>query len=394
MNDPSTPGRFPGGLARRRRAPTLILIAVLALAIALAAGRSHNRGSATILPPKPAPSMEQFGANTGRLFNDRTYSPAAIAAQLAALHTTGATLARSDAPWEAAEPQPPSGAIHHYDWAFDDTIAGALATAGLAWLPIIDYSPPWARSIPGQDHSAPDANEYAAYAGALAGRYGPGGSFWQAHPLVPVHPVSTYEIWNEPDNPVFWVPKPDATAYANLYLRARAAIDAVQPSARVIVGGLTDARSFLPDLLAAAPSLRNQLDGVGIHPYGSTPQAVIQNVRTARVTLSSLGLGDVPLYVTEFGWTTSPRGALDYLNERLRPGHIEQTLAKLGHTNCGLAAAVLYAWVTPEQNPADAQDWFGIHPPKGGGSPDTLAFAQGLRAATTSARTAAVCPGS
>jgi hypothetical protein len=361
--------------------------------IALAAGRAHKPGQGTIPPTKPAPSSEQVGANTGRLFNDGTDSPAAIGAQLKALHDTGATLARSDAPWEATEPTAPSGNLHHYNWAFDDTIAGALAANDLTWLPIIDYSAAWARSVPGQDHSAPDAAEYAVYAAAVAARYGPGGAFWQAHPQLPQLPVSTYEIWNEPDNPVFWVPKPDPTAYADLYLRARDAIGAVQPNARVIVGGLTHPATFLPAMLAVAPALRTQLDGVAIHPYGATPEAVLANVSNARATLASLGLGSVPLYVTEFGWTTSPPGAHDYLNARLRPGYIQQTLTGLGHTNCGLAAAVLYAWVTPERDPANAQDWFGIHPPGGGNTPDTDAFTAGLRAAAAPAATDAVCAG-
>jgi hypothetical protein len=378
---------------RGRRWTTLLLIAILAVGIVVAAGRRHKAGEGAIPPSKPPPASEQFGANTGRLFNGRVYTPAVIDAQLKALHDTGATLARSDAPWEATEPTAPSGGIHHYDWAFDDSIAAALAANGLTWLPIIDYAAPWARSIPSQDHSAPDAPEFAAYAAALAGRYGSGGSFWAAHPEVPQHPVDTYEIWNEPDNPVFWVPKPEPTAYAALYLRARDAIDAVQPGARVIVGGLTHPATFLPDLVAAAPALRNQLDGVAIHPYGATPQVVLGNVRAARATLQALGLGGVPLYVTEFGWTTSPPGALDYLSQRLRPGYIEQTLDELGHSNCDLVAVLLYAWVTPERHPADAQDWFGIHPPGGGSSPDTDAFAAGLRAAAASAPTTAVCGG-
>lgn len=379
-----------GGRPRRRRAPTLVLIAILAVAIAVAASR-HKATQASIPPSQPAPASAQFGANTGRLFNGQLYTAGVIDAQLKALHDTGATLARSDAPWEATEPTAPTGAIHHYDWAFDDAIAAALAAHGLTWLPIVDYSTPWARSIPSQDHSAPDASEYAAYAAALAGRYGPGGGFWTAHPQLPPRPVTTYEIWNEPDNPVFWAPEPDAAAYADLYLRSRDAIDAVQRGARVIVGGLTHPASFLPALLAAAPAVRNQLDGVAIHPYGATPQAVLDSVRAARAALQSLGLGSVPLYVTEFGWTTSPPGAQDYLSPRLRPGYIEQTLDQLGHTNCGVAAVLAYAWVTPQRNPGDAQDWFGIHPPGGGSSPDADAFAAGLRAAAASAPTATVC---
>jgi hypothetical protein len=159
----------------------------------------------------------------------------------------------------------------------------------------------------------------------------------------------------------------------------------------VIVGGLTHPTEFLPALLAAAPGLRGHVDGVAIHPYGATPAAVLGRARDARTVLRSLGLDDVPLYVTEFGWTTSPPGALDYLPARLRPAYIEQTLAALGHTNCGVSAVMLYAWVTPERNPPDSQDWFGIHPPGGGSPPDTTAFVRGLSAAGSPAPPQAVC---
>jgi hypothetical protein len=75
----------------------------------------------------------------------------------------------------------------------------------------------------------------------------------------------------------------------------------------------------------------------------------------------------------------------------LRPAYIEQTLAALGHTNCGVSAVMLYAWVTPERNPPDSQDWFGIHPPGGGSPPDTTAFVRGLSAAGSPAPPQAVC---
>jgi hypothetical protein len=159
----------------------------------------------------------------------------------------------------------------------------------------------------------------------------------------------------------------------------------------VIVGGLTHPDQFLPALLTASPGLRGHIDGVGIHPYAATPQAVLGRIRTARSALRGLSMPDVPLYVTEFGWTTRPPGALDYLPERLRPGYIQLTLAALGRTNCGLSAALVYAWVTPERNPADPQDWFGIHPPAGSATPDTEAFTRGIAAARAQAPTLSVC---
>ena len=391
--------RHAGGIRgrglRRHRAAAIaaaLLVFAGALAAVLILTGGGPRGPRTAVPPQPPPPTEEFGANTGRLFNDRTYTPAEIDGQLAALGATGATVARSDAQWEASEPAAPSGGVHHYDWRFDDSIAGGLAAHGLGWLPIIDYSAPWAQSVPGVDHSPPaSAADYAAYAGALAKRYGPGGSFWAENPQLTPQPVRAYEVWNEPDNPAFWSPAPNAGAYAALYLRARAAIDASQPRARVLVGGLTHPASFMAAMVAAAPELTGKLDGVAIHPYGPNPAAVLAGVRAARLALAALGIGGVPLYVTEFGWTTHPPGALDYLPERLRPGYIERTLAALGHQDCGVAAAFLYAWVTPSRNPTDPQDWYGIDPPGGGSSVDTAAFTAGLRAASAPAPAQALC---
>jgi hypothetical protein len=327
------------------------------------------------------------------LFDSRSYSSATIDAQLAALRSSGATVARSDALWELIEPVAPVGGVHHYVWGFDDSTAGALALRGLQWLPIVDYTAPWTRSSPVGSHPPPaSTSDYAAFAAALASRYGPGGSFWRFHPAIPANPVHTYEIWNEPDNPTFWSPAPDAVRYADLYLRARDAITAVDPSARVLIGGLTNPVAFLPALIDSRPDLRGHVDGVAIHPYAPRPEGLLTQVRAARDVLRAEGLGDVPLYVTEFGWTTRPAHALDWAPADQRPGYIASTLTALGHSNCGIAAVVLYTWMTLERNPANREDWYGIHPPEGGSSADVAAFAAGIRAAAApAARESPLC---
>lgn len=367
---------------RRRR-----LIAAGALVIAATAGAliaTVTGGPAKRHPPvQPGPTTAPaLGVSVNRLFNDQTYSVQQIDLQLQALRATGVTLARSDALWEAAEPKPPVGGVHHYTWSFDDAVAGALAAHGLQWLPIIDYSAPWAQSIPGHDHSPPASDaDYAAYAAALAARYGPGGTFWHSYPELTAQPVSTFEIWNEPDNPSFWNPGPNPPGYARLYESARAAIRAVDPTAHVIVGGLTHPETFLPSMVTGETALRSEIDGVAIHPYGADPSAVLAKVHAARTVLRASGLAGVPLYVTEFGWTTSPPGALNYAPARLRPDYLAQTMAALGHSGCGVAAAILYTWVTPSRNPANREDWYGISPPSGGSSADVAGLIRGLRAA-------------
>jgi polysaccharide biosynthesis protein PslG len=392
---------------RRRGEALAAVVAVAAIVVGIvlivsSGGSRHPRARAAptgsppaALPALPAPAGEVFGINVNRLFNDLTYTQAQIDAQLAAVRATGATLARSDALWEAAEPHAPVDGRHRYDWSFDDQIAGSLAAAGLTWLPIIDYTAPWAQSVAGQDHSPPRSDaDYAAYAGAFAARYGSGGTFWRGHPGLARRPVTAIEIWNEPDNPEFWTPAPDAAAYARLYLRARGAIDAANPAVRVLVGGLTNASVFLPAMVSAASQLRGHVDGVALHPYGN-PAVVLARVRGARAALVSVGMSAVPLYVTEFGWTTQPLGAINYAPAARRPADIDGVLQALGHLDCGLAGTLLYTWVTPERDAGDGQDWYGIANPTdpSAGTPDTAAFAAGLRAAAApDAAPPAPCP--
>ncbi len=366
---------------------TAVVILVVALvgglyAVTIVPGTGDLSGTAIGPTAKVAPSGEQFGANVGTLFNSRKFGLGLIDRQLAALHLTGATIARSDALWELTEPRAPTGNVHSFNWGFDDTVASLLAQHGLRWLPILDYSAGWARAYPHQLHSPPAVpTYYAEFAAAFAARYGPGGSFWRSHPTLVPRPVETYEIWNEPDQAAFWYPRPNPGFYGALYTSARDAITAVQPTARVIVGGLTAPTHFLTAMLRARPAIGPQIDGVGIHPYGRNPGSIMKAVSRTRRTLDSLRLAHVPLYITEFGWTTRPSHGHDFAPQRVRPSYIASTITALGRTGCGVAAALIYTWVTLQRNPANRQDWYGIHPTMGGTSPDTAAFTEALRRA-------------
>jgi hypothetical protein len=388
-------GLGSGGSSHRRRRALLPSVRSLPKLSPSARGLSATPtpGTAPARAPVgpaalPRPSVERFGAGVQGIFlNSSQYSSRQISAQLAALHVTGATIARSDALWEAIEPDPPVDGQHAYHWQFDDLTVATLATHGLRWLPIVDYSPRWAAAAPSQAHSPPrasDVDDFAAFAAALARRYGPAGAFWRALPGLPREPVDTYEIWNEPNLSQFWGPAPNPAGYAELYLRARDAIKAVDPHARVIVGGLTAPGSFLAAMLAARPDLRSHIDGVAIHPWGPNPAAVLRHVLSARAEVRRLGVGSLAIYVTAFGWTTRPRGAFSYVPARLRPRYIAATISALGHTDCQIAAVVLNTWVTPQRDSRDGADWFGIEPPTGGPSPAAAAFTTGIQAAQQS----------
>ena len=147
----------------------------------------------------------------------------------------------------------------------------------------LDYSAPWAQSIPGRDHSSPSSvSGYAAYAAALAGRYGPGGSFWNAHPSCRPQPVGVYEIWNEPDNAAFWAPEPTRRLRAALPRGAQR--DQGAPAGRTRDRRWADhSRDVLRANAGRGPGAARELDGVAIHPYAGDPQEVLARVeRRAR----------------------------------------------------------------------------------------------------------------
>ena len=53
------------------------------------------------------------------------------------------------------------------------------------------------------------------------------------------------------------------------------------------------------------PDLVGNVDAVGLHPYTPTVEGVFQKIREFRRTLEGVGIGGVPLEITEIGWTTA-----------------------------------------------------------------------------------------
>lgn len=354
------------------------------------------------LSPSSSPAAQldrdYFGINTQYLF--LRVSPDQWPAHLQGMADSGIRSARFDALWWMAEPRPPVNGRHHYRWDRFDVVASALAQHGIRWYPIIGFSAPWAASVTGQEKSPPkDVNHYAAYAKALAARYGPGGSFWQAHPELPELPVVEWEIWNEPNTGFFWHPAPNPERYAELFEAARSAIKAVDPSARVIVGGLGDAPWFLPRMLAHRPELRNGLDGVGIHPYGDTPEETLALVRQFRDQLDQeLRMVDVPLMITEVGWPTDGQGQRRPVPDAQRARYLTEVTERVARSDCGVTRFAPYAWTTPVGDPNRHERWFGFVEADAAPTRTSRAYAEavgGLRTAFDSgrgtARTEAVC---
>src|SRR5262245_8555859 len=144
--------------------------------------------------------------------------PADVVAQ------SGAGWVREDIHWFRVQPDPAT-----WDWSYTDQAIRELLARNMKIVGVLGHPPGWATPYPGDPPAgfsfyAPDSRQFAAFAGAVARRYG--------------RYIHHWEIWNEPDNPLFWKPAPDPTAYAELLRSASRAIHRADPDAQLLLGGV------------------------------------------------------------------------------------------------------------------------------------------------------------
>jgi hypothetical protein len=278
-----------------------------------------------------------FGAEVGSVFTNQLrgeWSQTTAMSSLSSLYKAGGRVGRADSDWAITEPRAPDHGRHRFDWAYDDLIVSELASARMRWEPTLAFAPRWAEgprsnvlhlsSGRATAYLPPAHNgNFAYYASAFMKRYGPHGAFWKANPKIPYMPVSTVEVWNEPDNIHDWGTDINLFNYARMYEVIRSVVHHVDPHARVLTGGLAWTESSLPRLLKA---FRGKiLDAVAIHPYGATPSQTIQVARDALADMRRYGRGGTPVSANEYGWTsirhtwgsTNPRHVKTYAYQAL-----------------------------------------------------------------------------
>jgi hypothetical protein len=317
-----------------------------------------------------ASADQEFGVNAQFLF--WSFPQSTWAKNAAMMGQDGIQVVRADALWSNVEPKAPVGGVHTYRWTTLDAIETTLANAGLGWQPIIDYSTSWAASAhtwtgtPIQKSPPRNYEDYAAYAQALVARYGPGGSFWAAHPDLVAAPVTAVEIWNEANIKAFWQPEPSPSAYASLYEAARTAVHRANPNVAAIVGASSNPTApFLQNMYQSigAPGL---IDAVAIHPYADKPHDMYYDVADTRLVLQQHGDGSVPIDVTEFGWPTRGLGGgSTVISDSQRGIYLADVARTLSQSSCGIDRIEPHTWITAEQNQLNTEDWFGVVHPNG-----------------------------
>lgn len=244
------------------------------------------------LVPEGAKPPPAFGAQYHGLWGN--WDDNERAAVLDELAASGATWIRMDIGWQTLQELGPD---HHSEWYIDhisrwvdEARARGLNVLGTFWA-----TPGWAG---GHRSAAPDPDQYARaaqfVAGELRGR------------------VSAWQVWNEPNHPSFY--SGTATDYAALVRAAYPAFKAGDPDALVVVGGPSyNDTPWLSEVYTAGIS--GAYDVMSTHPYmgpadlpPDTPDTgtiwTINHVRAVHDLMVRNGDGHLPIWFTEFGWST------------------------------------------------------------------------------------------
>ena len=256
-----------------------------------------------------------------------------------------------------------------FDFSWWDRYMEALARHRIQLLPILFHPPEW-RSKKGKARGVyqPRRNsEFGAFAARVARRYGPKGTFWARHPKLPRMAVRTWQVWNEPNLPFYWPPKPNAGAYTKMLAATKRSIERVDPRAEIVTAGLPQSkidgavpqRAYIRALYKAGA--RRHFDTLAIHSYTETHRALVRQLKGIRAEMRR-NRDRAKLWITEIGWATGgpdkkftpgPAGQKRRINRLFR-------LAKAKRATLGLRGLVYYMWQDAPPYPG-FRDFWGLH---------------------------------
>jgi len=359
-SNPSTAWRPLSPATSRRAASGLLApLALAAACLALLAPSAHAA------PPTDFVGTQAFGGPTD--------------AQLARLGKAKVRVFRAQMGWATVESQKPTGCTssacskHTYDWRPYDRMFERAASNGVRILPVLLGSPRWAvsderwvpvRGKPGYRDWKRQA--FYDFAKAAARRYGPNGAFWaERASLGKRTPGSVraryWQVWNEPNLKNYWWNKPSPSEYAHLLRNTAPALKRGGGSSVLVVAAGLPWSQYAPmkppEFIQKMFASRATADIVAIHPYGKTPNSVMSGVRDARRAAKSR-----PLWLTEFGWSSSGPSSTFRVSESTQARYLRETYRKLlaERSSLGIHGAVWFN-LADKRPPSSSQNAWYYH---------------------------------
>ncbi len=279
----------------------LAVVATLMLVQWIGRQRSLMRGRSKAFPDLvfDTPGSEPFGTSRACVNTalDR-YDQASLAWALDHAVTLGVEWIRQPFIWSEIQPEPDRWTWDRWDRIISETRARNLQT-----FAVLNVAPDWVGD-------SPDPEAFAAFATAVAERYG--------------ESLTYYQIWHNPNLADSWGGHANPYLYTELLSRASEAIRAVDPEAKIVLGSLAPTvergdRNYAEDLFLTMlyeAGAGDYFDVVSVQPYGfetgpydrRVERDVLNFSRSilVREVLIAYGDAEKAVWSSDFGWNSKP----------------------------------------------------------------------------------------
>jgi hypothetical protein len=275
----------------RRGGLSIIAAAVLLLTVFAGAGSAHlPRGFYGVNVPVPAAKKE-----------------------VARMARGGVKTVRFGFGWPSIEPTENGG----YQWGSTDAKVKSYAHRHIQVLALLFGTPSWLTKQYWRPplKSSKARSRWRKLLRTAALRYGGGGSFWDDHPGLPYKPIRHWQVWNEPNLPAFFAPKPSPTRYARLLHISASALRRADPHAKVVLAGMPHTAER-PGQVISYKFLRSlyqhgakkDFDALAIHPYAFRVgglNGLKDQLDRYRKVARRFGDRRAPLWIDEIGWASN-----------------------------------------------------------------------------------------
>jgi hypothetical protein len=311
---------------------------------------------------EPIPITEAFGVNIHFIDPDP--------AEIKMIADAGFGWVRTDFKWELTEVE-----RGKYDFTRYEPLVSELGRRNLRPLFILDYGNPLYTQ--GMSVRTPAAREaFARWAVAAAKHFAGRGIIW--------------EVFNEPNHPIFWPPQPNVHEYTALAAAVAKAFQSEAPNEKLIGPATAGIEfNFLESCFAAG--LLDQWSAVSIHPYRQTnPETVASDYALLRETIERYriptgrdservidGARTPEVISGEWGYSSAWGGMDEQKQAAL--------LARQFLTNVanGVPLSIWYDWRDDGTNPTEAEHHFGLMRYRSGRSTGALEAKPAYLAAKT-----------
>lgn len=170
-----------------------------------------------------------------------------------------------------------------------------------------------------------------------------------------------YGFWNEPNVPDQDHYGENLEVYINMAKDIYKVIKEKDPTAVVCMPDLAGRFNTEWFTKICQLGLLKYTDVISLHLYESPPENLIEDVNKYRATIRKFTSADIPIYITEFGWSSAP--GIPYkgtnVDEKTRSKYVTRYLLLALELN--IRKIFIYTTRTQRVDDINKEDWYGIY---------------------------------